>query len=268
MRHIVVLAIFASLLLGCGANSTDAHHAPPHRLPWHPSPGTSWQWQLTGDIDTSFDVQMYDVDLFETPSATIDALHAAGRVVICYFSAGSHEDWRPDQGELPQAALGNGLVDWPGERWLDVRRADVRALMTNRLDHAVAANCDGVEPDNVDGHANDNGLGLTYADQLDYNRFLAREAHARGLSVGLKNDVVQVSELVDDFDWSLTEECHAYGECAELSPFVAAGKAVFHAEYVDASRLDEVCDETVPLGFSTILKNVELDAWRLPCPAS
>src|SRR5262245_39971398 len=34
---------------------------------WHPRPGTSWQWQLSGTIDTSFAVQMYDIDLFETP---------------------------------------------------------------------------------------------------------------------------------------------------------------------------------------------------------
>jgi hypothetical protein len=269
MRLLVVaIAGATSLLLACGGPPTTAPDVPASASPWHPSPGTTWQWQLTGVIDTSFDVQMYDVDLFETPASTTAALHAAGRVVICYFSAGSYEAWRPDQRDFPEVALGNELVDWPGERWLDVRRADVRTLMAKRLDRAVAAHCDGVEPDNVDGYANDNGLGLTATDQLDYNRFLAREAHVRGLSVGLKNDLDQVAALADDFDWSLNEECHAHRECAALAPFVAAGKAVFHVEYVDASRLDEVCAETVPLGFSTILKKVELDAWRRACSAS
>jgi hypothetical protein len=84
----------------------------------------------------------------------------------------------------------------------------------------VEARCDGVEPDNVDGYANDNGLGLTAEDQLDFNRFLAREAHARELSVGLKNDLDQIDELVGDFDWLLNEECHANGECEALTPFV------------------------------------------------
>ena len=59
---------------------------------WQPLPGTSWQWQLQNSIDTSFDVQMYDIDLFDAPQATIDTLKADGRKIICYFSAGSYED--------------------------------------------------------------------------------------------------------------------------------------------------------------------------------
>ena len=62
---------------------------------WKPSPGTSWQWQLTGTVDTSIDVVMYDIDLFDIQQATIDSLHADGRIVICYFSAGSRENTPP-----------------------------------------------------------------------------------------------------------------------------------------------------------------------------
>jgi hypothetical protein len=32
---------------------------------WEPPIGTTWQWQITGSIDASRDVEMYDVDLFE-----------------------------------------------------------------------------------------------------------------------------------------------------------------------------------------------------------
>lgn len=46
--------------------------------------------------------------------------------------------------------------------------------MGNRLDKAVSRGCDGVEPDNVDGYSNHNGLGLTASDQLAYNKWLAR----------------------------------------------------------------------------------------------
>jgi hypothetical protein len=35
----------------------------------------------------------------------------------------------------------------------------------------------------------------------------------------------------------------------------------FRAEYVDESKLDKVCAETVPLKISTILKKTELDSW-------
>ena len=37
-----------------------------------------------------------------------------------------------------------------------------------------------------------NGLGLTYADQLAYNLWLADTAHSMGLACGLKNDLGQV----------------------------------------------------------------------------
>lgn len=33
---------------------------------WNPSINTTWQWQLKYDIDTSFGVEMYDIDLFGT----------------------------------------------------------------------------------------------------------------------------------------------------------------------------------------------------------
>jgi hypothetical protein len=235
---------------------------------WRPAPGTSWQWQLTGVIDTSFDVAMYDVDLFNTLATTIEAMHTDGRIVICYFSAGTYENWRPDADDFPPEALGKPLPDWPGERWVDIRRDDVRAVMQARLDRAVNKSCDGVEPDNVDGYANDNGLGLTAADQLDYNRFLADEAHARGLSVGLKNDLDQAGALLARFDWALNEECVTYDECDRLMPFIAAGKAVFHVEYVDdwadaPAKADEVC--AAAPAFDTLIKLWDLTAERLAC---
>lgn len=233
---------------------------------WVPPPETTWQWQLTGTIDTSIDVAMYDIDLVEAPQAVIDELRAQGRVVICYFSAGSVEDWRPDAGDFPPAAIGETLDGWPDERWLDVRDPGVRDVMRARLDLAVAKRCDGVEPDNVDGYANASGFPLTGADQLDFNRFLAAEAHARGLSVGLKNDLDQIPDLVGDFDWALNEECVAYSECDAISPFIDAGKAVFHVEYGPPSLADSVCPVTGPLRFSTLIKNLDLDAPLTVCP--
>lgn len=232
---------------------------------WRPSPGTSWQWQLTGTIDTSLDVAMYDVDLFDAPQAVIDRLKAEGRTVICYFSAGSHEDFRADAGRFPAGAIGSALDDWPGERWVDIRSAGVRAIMSARLDLAVARGCDGVEPDNVDGYANASGFSLRPSDQLDYNRFLAREAHQRGLSVGLKNDLDQVEALVGDFDWALNEECAAYDECDALLPFIAAGKAVFHVEYGGDDAVAGACRAGGARGFDTLVKRLDLDAWRRAC---
>ena len=276
MRRTV--ALLATLLLACGgdddeppgADTADAAAPIPDAAAnpaiWSPPPGTTWQWQLDGTIDTSFDVAMYDIDLVETPQDVIDALHADGRIVICYFSAGSRETFRPDADDFPPEAVGRPLDGWPGERWIDVRDPTVRTIMETRLDLAVTKRCDGVEPDNLEGYANPSGFPLTADDQLDFNRFLATAAHTRNLSIGLKNDVEQVPDLVGDFDWSLDEECFLYDECPGLSPFIDAGKAVFHVEYGPADKADTVCPVTTALGFSTLIKRLNLTAWRVPCP--
>ena len=231
---------------------------------WQPPPGTSWQWQLSGEIDPTLDVQMYDIDLVDTPQEVIDRLHAQGRVVVCYFSAGTYEDWRSDRDSFPVEVLGKPLPDWPGERWVDIRRIDLLGpIIFSRLDSAAQKGCDGVEPDNVDGYANDTGFPLGYADQLAYNTWLAGQAHSRGLSVGLKNDLGQIGDLLPYFDWTLNEECFTYNECELLSPFVAAGKAVFGVEY----ELNPVnfCPQANALNFDFLKKDWELDAWRLAC---
>lgn len=239
---------------------------------WIPEQGVSWQWQLSGyPVDTGVDAAVYDVDLFEVSDTQLADLHAAGRKVICYFSAGSREDWRADAGDFDSADVGRQLDGWPGENWLDIRSLRVRAIMETRLDYAASRGCDAVEPDNVDAYANNSGFPLTEGDQLDYNRFLSSAAHARGLSVGLKNAVDLIDALQPDFDWALNEECVAYAECAAYAPFLAAGKAVFHVEYVNSAAEGpglqaSVCADPSRQGFSTLIKTWDLDAWRLACP--
>lgn len=224
---------------------------------WAPAPLTTWQWQLTGTIDTSVDVQMYDVDLFDTPQSTIDSLHAAGRVVICYFST-QYENWRPDSNKFTTAVLGKNLDDWAGEKWVDIRSSVVRSIMQGRLSLAQNKSCDGVEPDNVDGYQTNTGFPLTPNDQIAFNKFIASEAHTRGLSVGLKNDLDQAKSLLSSFDWALNEECYSFNECDNLSVFVNAGKAVFNTEYSGTAA--KVCPYMVQQKYSSLIKNLNLDA--------
>lgn len=231
----------------------------PHGGAWRPPPRTTWQWQLTGAIDTSLGVEMYDVDLFNVTDEELAALR--DRVVICYFSAGTWEAWRSDASEFPDAALGETLEDWDDERWLDITNERVRQIMLDRLDLAVARGCDGVEPDNVDGYANENGAGLNATEQLAFNRFIADSAHERGLSVGLKNDVDQLEDLLPWFDWALNEECAAYDECDGYRVFTDAGRAVFHVEYVDAwSQAETLATRVCGVGvdLSTLIKTWDL----------
>ncbi len=92
---------------------------------------------------------------------------------------------------------------------------------------------------------------------------LAREAHARGLSIGLKNDLDQVAALEPHFDWALNEQCFQYDECDRLRPFTAAGKAVFVAEYELAP--EAFCPAARAAGFMAMRKPLELGPPREPC---
>jgi hypothetical protein len=258
MSRALVLAALAALLVAwpaCGS-------APAR--PWVPAPGTTWQWQLSGRIDQSVKAELYDIDLFDASAATVASLHRRGRHVVCYLDAGTYEPGRPDAASFAAAVLGAGVDGWPGERWLDIRRLDVLGpVLKRRLDLCRRKGFDGVEPDNVDAYANDSGFPLSAADQLRFNRFVATAAHARGLSVGLKNDLDQVRALEPAFDWALSEQCFQYHECDALKPFTRAGKAVFVTEY--HLPLRAFCAQASAAGYVVIRKRLKLDAWRQTC---
>lgn len=228
----------------------------------------SWQWQLSGeDIDTSFNVTIYDIDLFDTGAEVVTSLHLQGRRAVCYLDAGSWEDFRPDAADFPKGIIGKDYEGWPGEKWLDIRRIDLLAsILRARMDLCQAKGFDAVEPDNLDGYQNETGFPLTAGDQLEFNRWMAKEAHARGLAIALKNDADQASVLLPDFDFALTEDCFDQGWCELMLPFLQQGKPVLDAEYTDTGiALDEFCPRAKALGIRAILKHRNLDAWRRVC---
>jgi hypothetical protein len=240
--------------------------APTADARWQPRPTTAaWQWQLQGKIDTSVDAAVYEVDGFEVADKTVARLHRQGRKAICYLDVGSWESYRPDAGRFPKSVLGRAYEGYPDERWLDIRRIDLLApILRKRFDLCRRKGFDAVEPDNIAGYENETGFPLTAADQLRFNRWVGREVHRRGMSVALKNDPAQVKQLVSRFDFAVVEECFAYNECALFSPFVAANKAVFVAEYTEP--LAAICDQAERLRFSVIRKDYDLFAqpWE-PC---
>ncbi|WP_394171303.1 endo alpha-1,4 polygalactosaminidase [Saccharospirillum alexandrii] len=275
-----LLVPFIVVLAGCQETASSVadlnsplpvNVAPVTGETWYQPPvGVTWQWQLLvpdgSSLNDSYDVAIYDVDLFDTSEATIQQMNVSdGRKVICYFSAGSYENWRDDEASFSGNELGNTLDGWPDERWLDIRSSNVHRIMQERLDLARDKGCDGVEPDNMDGYLNDPGFNFTAGDQLAYNRFIANEAHKRGLSVGLKNDLDQVEALVDYFDFAVNEQCFEYDECGLLEPFIDAGKPVLNAEYPaddwldDANAIDQLCNQAGTLQFSTLVLPLDLD---------
>src|SRR5512138_1287611 len=234
---------------------------------WRPALGLTWQWQIgDNDIDTTIEADVYDIDLYVDQSI-IDQLHAKGRKVIGYMSVGSYEDWRPDKEQFPVDVLGKDYDGWPGEKWLDVRQIDKLApIMLARLDLCKAKGFDAVEPDNMEIHTNDTGFPITYSDQLKYALWLADEAHKRGLAIGVKNAPDQVQDLVERFDFAITEDAFVYGWAEKMTPFIEAGKPVFAAEYDDTGvDFAAACREARELGFSIIQKHRILTAYRVTC---
>ncbi len=258
---IALTALSVALAIGLAASAGPASPAR-----WAPKPTTApWQWQLQGKIDLSVPAKVYEVDGFETPRRTVAQLHRLGRKVICYLDVGSWESYRPDAGDFPKGVLGDVSSGYPDERWLDIREiATLAPILRKRFDLCSGKGFDAVEPDNIAGYENRTGFPLSGADQLRFNRWVAREVHRRGMSVALKNDPGQVRSLVRDFDFAVVEECFEYDECQKFSPFIEAGKAVYSAEYEGSPA--SFCPKARKLGFSTIGKGYDLFArpWR-PC---
>lgn len=268
MTGILVILLLAACRTTTEMPPTRETITPNESSWWQPEPGLSWQIQYAGEIDLTLDVDVYDLDLFETSTVDIEALHTREIRVVCYLNAGAWEDWRPDSSDFPEALLGWDYTGWPGERWLDIRQMDIlKVLITARLDLCAAKGFDGVDPDNLDGYTNATEFDLTAADQLVYNRWLADAAHARGLGIGLKNDPDQVIELVDAFDWATVESCFHEGWCEDITPFIEAGKPVLAIEYSDNDMdLTDFCDQAADLSIDTMLKHRQLDKWRAACP--
>ena len=232
---------------------------------WRPAASDSWQVQLSGALDTSLDVAVYDIDL-DTPAATLDGLRAAGRRIICYVSVGTDEPWRADASSFPPAAVGQALAGYPDERWVDTRDATVRSIMTARLEAAAAKGCDGVDLSSVSPAGADTGFPLTRADALDYARFLAAQAHARSLGAGLGGGNDIAADAQPDMEWAFAETCLASGTCGAYSAFVAVHKAVFGVAYGTAADVPTVCPPARQAGLDALIKNRSLDAFRVPCP--
>jgi hypothetical protein len=234
---------------------------------WQPHAGLTWQWQLSESVTDILDVAVYDID-WESERSTVDALHAAGIKAICYVSVGSWEDFRPDADAFPASVIGNDYDGWPGEKYLDIRSDEARALIADRFDICRAKGFDAIEPDNMDVFelGDDSGFPLTRTDGIEYAGWLATEAHARGLGIGQKNAASITSSIEADYDWALTESCYSDGAwCGDVRAYSEHDKPVFMCEYESAS-FSAACTAWKARGYSPILKDLDLGADVTFCP--
>lgn len=262
--HTGLAAVFAVIAFcttfaptATGTRSTSAAR-------WEPPLASTMDWQYSGRRDLKAPVSILNLDGEETSSATIRTVHADGRKAVCYFSAGSYENYRSDKKLFPKKLLGRTMDGWPDERWLDIRAvATLRPIMRERMRTCKAKGFDGVDPDNVAGFTNRTGFPLTARHQLVYNKMIASEAHRLGLAVGLKNDPSQAKQLAPHFDFAVTEQCFQYKECQRYLAFIRAGKPVMNIEY--DRKPSAFCARTTGLGIFSVQKRLRLDSWRRTC---
>jgi hypothetical protein len=264
----VLMVLFAGLIVSVFPRNLGVQA---QNTVWRPRPGTTFQWQLTGQpIDTSVLASAYIIDLYANDASVVKDLVGRGRKVICYINFGVREDFLPDKDAFPQVAIGKPWNGSSNSRWLDIRKVDQFVVAIRaRLDLCKDKGFDAVAPDNIDAYKNDSGFDLTGDDQLKFNRFLANEAHTRGLSIGLHNDADQAEDLGPWFDWALTEDCFSQGWCEKMEAFTKSGKAVFMIEYAEKIGLQkfqlEVCTLAKTLRFTALLKPQDLSATRNAC---
>lgn len=248
-----------------------------------PPSGKAWHIQLTTPVDMNEAAPIYDIDGYENSASVVSQLKAKGKYLVCYIDLGSIENYRPDYADFPRSALSNANPEWPDEQWLNILRLDdvgptgktPRQLLQARIDMCKDKGFDAIDPDMIEVYAASGvtftpaSRKITYADQITFNRWIADEAHARGMAVGLKGDIEQAKDLAPYFDFSVNEECHAYSECAELAGFTAAGKPVLNIEYAgtDSKFLTKTCPAAKSEGFYSVKKKMSLNAWKLECPS-
>lgn len=222
------------------------------------------QYQITGDLNLAEDADVFVVDLFDTASAEVAQLHAAGRIVIGYVSVGTRESWRDDAMMFPRAAVGNTLPIYSNENWLDIRNSEVRRLMKVRFELAVTKGFDGVFASTVGAYRQTNGFPLTRQDELEYHSFLTSTAHALGLTIGLSGDFELSTELAGQYDFAIATRCIARDTCGDLGPLQARGVPVFDIE-TDGDRAT-VCSRAMSFEIAVIFKTSGNSASRSVCP--
>jgi endo-alpha-1,4-polygalactosaminidase (GH114 family) len=307
-----VAAVLAMLALAAGGGAAAAP-----AQSWEPPAGARWQYQLessdkslksTGGIDVNIcqppagggrcvRPQVFDIDLYEdgqvsgndhtVNTAAVNAIHRRGGHAVCYLSAGTAENFRPDYGKYVQfdRTHGHSLIGkpfsgrFPNEYWLNLnnnrgQRDFILRQLAARTRKCANAGFDAVEFDNVETYAQPTrvtGWHVSAHTQLIFNTALAKMAHSNGLSVGLKNDLGQVPRLEPKFDFAINEQCFQYHECTNnpspgYKAFLRDGKPVFQVEYrIPPSSF---CSDANRLGISSIkkAKNFSLNAKPLtPC---
>ena len=216
-----------------------------------------------GDGPVAIDVVVRDA----TVQPLVDAYS------VCYVNGfqtqpGDADAWLAHEDLLLHDEAGDLVVDpeWPDEYVLDpstpAQRDGILAIIGPIIDGCAESGFDAVEIDNLDtwtrfdriDEAGAHALAAAYVDR----------AHGAGMAIAQKN-AAEITALAHDelgFDFAVTEECGAWGECAAYTEVY--GGRVLQIEYPDAlaeknMTFADVCaqPDRAPL---TILRDLALAA--------
>ncbi|KAF2729082.1 hypothetical protein EJ04DRAFT_589900 [Polyplosphaeria fusca] len=238
--------------------------------------GSSWDIVLKNEGYTLNDFQniaqeVIDIDLYDNTANDADFIQklADKKKVICYFSAGSREDWRDDANDFKWPNdYGKNMTGtepgetWPGENWLNVTSKNVRDIMTKRVLYAKEKGCNAIDPDNVDGFAptttngpHQDGYKFDASVYRDYVLWLADLAHKNGMAMGLKNAMDLLPGVGSQVDFAVNEQCHALNECGVYKSWQdQKGVAVYNIEYAVRN-----CTEKEGVKLSGVFKTLDLN---------
>jgi len=263
------LLVFSFFLFSC---QSDDNEVPQNQNIVKFTPQMTFDWDLRSElpINSQYAAEVIDIDAFDNSAELVSELHSQGKKVIAYISVGSVENWRSDAANFPASVIGNNYDGWEGEKFLDIRNIDALApIMKARLDMIKAKGFDAIEPDNIDSYTNDTGFDITEQDVINYCKWLANEAHSRGLSIGQKNATELAGQLVDSFDWILLEDAFEQNFQEEAKIYITKNKAVFATEYTDETSesdfLNTVCQKASSLKYTAILKERDLNSFVITC---
>ena len=214
-----------------------------------PSGKLAWDWQLGADdssLTVPAGVRLLDMDGFSVSASKVAQLNAQGIYTVCYLDVGSYEPGRPDSAQYPAYLKLQQDPDWPAEYFLDITdvfrpNSALAVILKNRFQMCKDKGFAAIEPDNLQNDENVRGGKITAQQQLDFNGWVADQAHATGLAAFQKNgpDKILLRDktgkmMVEKFDGILNEQCQQYNECAPLAEYVKRGKLALNVEYNQA----------------------------------
>ena len=277
---------------------------------WQPGPITlEWQWEIdhplnissasdmgtgqtafNGTLAPTTDPVVYDIDGFDNPASTVAALHAKGKIAVCYIEVGAAENYRADYNLFPTATLGRSMPGYSSERYIDIRDPTVVSIIKARILMCAQKGFDAIEPDIDESYGAATGFPLTLADEEAYMITLASYAHGLGVAMLGKNPDdtgdSYAADMVSVFDAILTEQCNQYSSCTLLDAYTGV-MPVFNAEYSSGSSggsttgtgghrhsrhtsgsagIPAFCEaDNARMGWNGVLFPVALDGRRTPC---